>query len=724
MRLLALSLVLLLAGGEPAASSPPKAVTPVGETEDAAGFTLHVESPPVFRTENPDGTTSLAIEGLGARARLPGAPDLPTHTVLVAIPPGAVPRLVVREVVESLQTGLRPRAVARERVDFAERPAAEADGRPELRRRREHREDASIFEGRETWPARVAWLGATGQLRDQRYVEVHVAPVRYDPEVGGLRVARSFYVDVFFEGWDPSTAASATEPRFESVYRNAFVNYSQGTRFRVSAVEPVPARRSRPVAVTEPGDARFSEVSGTTDGGVDDPSARARIRVSEHGVVRLDYGTISGTDFITEPLSTWKLTNRGVETPLHVMDDDGDGFPEATDGNDLLDPGEWVQFWGQALDDEPYAVLNTDLPGPVDIFEARDFTDENIYFLTVESGTRARMALQDGSPTGTRTPPDYFEAIAHEEVNDAWRPLGDVDPWYWAPTLFDDDTSSRTDDVPLPGLSSASAPVRVRVQMQGRSEDSGVFPDHSTRVTLRTQSNQTLATDDDDGTFDGRTIYLHDFTYTPSGPQITGTMKVELEVLPTSAPSNDVILDWIEIWYRRSFAASGDALTFSWPDGDAEFVITGLTSPAPEVYETTFEIGSTGVLDPARLTAVEVTGSGPYSVRFRIDNDPGITDGDLPACVKACPTGTMNFGNRDDMLAKANNRVAALKAKGLKKAQLLDADSINVIFLVVDDPLVYHKFSVAQNNVGISRKLALRKLFRPATGLITGMAKL
>ena len=101
-----------------------------------------------------------------------------------------------------------------------------------------------------------------------------------------------------------------------------------------------------------------------------------------------------------------------------------------------------------------------------------------------------------------------------------------------------------------------------------------------------------------------------------------------------------------------------------------------------------------------------------------------ISNGLEPACVKACPTGAMNFGNRDFILTMGNNKVAALKKKGLKKAQLLDADSINVIFLVVDDPLVYHKFSVAQNNVGISRKLALRKLMKPASGLITGVAKL
>jgi formate dehydrogenase iron-sulfur subunit len=84
----------------------------------------------------------------------------------------------------------------------------------------------------------------------------------------------------------------------------------------------------------------------------------------------------------------------------------------------------------------------------------------------------------------------------------------------------------------------------------------------------------------------------------------------------------------------------------------------------------------------------------------------------------------MKFGDMGDILSMANERVAALKKKGYKKAQLLDADSIRAIFLVVDDPSIYHKFSVAQNDVGISRKLALRKLFRPATGLITGVAKL
>ncbi|MEM5787873.1 MAG: 4Fe-4S dicluster domain-containing protein [Syntrophobacteraceae bacterium] len=71
-----------------------------------------------------------------------------------------------------------------------------------------------------------------------------------------------------------------------------------------------------------------------------------------------------------------------------------------------------------------------------------------------------------------------------------------------------------------------------------------------------------------------------------------------------------------------------------------------------------------------------------------------ISNGQQPACVKICPTGAMNFGERDEILKLANERVAALKAK-YPKAQLLDADQVRVIYLVTDDPKKYHKNAIA-----------------------------
>lgn len=65
-----------------------------------------------------------------------------------------------------------------------------------------------------------------------------------------------------------------------------------------------------------------------------------------------------------------------------------------------------------------------------------------------------------------------------------------------------------------------------------------------------------------------------------------------------------------------------------------------------------------------------------------------IKGGRQPACVTSCPTGAMVFGERKDILAKAEKRVAELK-KTWPKAKALDADSVRVIYIVTDDPKKY-----------------------------------
>lgn len=91
-------------------------------------------------------------------------------------------------------------------------------------------------------------------------------------------------------------------------------------------------------------------------------------------------------------------------------------------------------------------------------------------------------------------------------------------------------------------------------------------------------------------------------------------------------------------------------------------------------------------------------------------------EGMLPACVKTCPTGTMNFGDRKDMLEKANKRLEEVK-KVYKDAMLANPDDVRAIYLLVDDPKKYHKFAVAENTIGITRKMALRRLFQPLRDL-------
>ena len=71
-----------------------------------------------------------------------------------------------------------------------------------------------------------------------------------------------------------------------------------------------------------------------------------------------------------------------------------------------------------------------------------------------------------------------------------------------------------------------------------------------------------------------------------------------------------------------------------------------------------------------------------------------ITNGKIPACVGSCPTGAMMFGDRAEILAEVEKRVAKLKEK-FPKAKALDADSVRVIYIVTDDSKKYHTHAEA-----------------------------
>ena len=70
-----------------------------------------------------------------------------------------------------------------------------------------------------------------------------------------------------------------------------------------------------------------------------------------------------------------------------------------------------------------------------------------------------------------------------------------------------------------------------------------------------------------------------------------------------------------------------------------------------------------------------------------------VHDGQLPACAKACPSDAIEFGDRDDILATADARVAALQGD-FPEARVLDRRDVRLVILLTD-PAEGYKLTVA-----------------------------
>ncbi|MCK4342310.1 MAG: formate dehydrogenase [Phycisphaerae bacterium] len=74
-----------------------------------------------------------------------------------------------------------------------------------------------------------------------------------------------------------------------------------------------------------------------------------------------------------------------------------------------------------------------------------------------------------------------------------------------------------------------------------------------------------------------------------------------------------------------------------------------------------------------------------YKCRMCVDR---VHNGELPACVKACPSGALLFGDRDEMLAVAERRLAAIRGQ-YPDATVLDRRDVRLLILLGDRESLY-----------------------------------
>ena len=103
-----------------------------------------------------------------------------------------------------------------------------------------------------------------------------------------------------------------------------------------------------------------------------------------------------------------------------------------------------------------------------------------------------------------------------------------------------------------------------------------------------------------------------------------------------------------------------------------------------------------------------------------------LLDDQTPACAKACPTQSIQFGDLDELQARADARLATLQAQGVDSARLYGRDEddgvggAGAFFLLLDEPEVY---GLPPDPVVTTRDLpAMWKAAGTAAAMIVGVA--
>jgi len=639
---------------------------------------------------HPEAGSGLSIPGFDridvdhGRAAAGGQVPLPVRVVRVAIPEGAEVRLETIRAPKRTMRGLRlgpEESPGRGRPGDGAGPTA-ATGAGEAFPALEGYPRFPLQPGSE--PIR---LGQSGYFRFQKFVEVIYTPVVpagwSAQDAGPLLTDVDFYPDVeanlVVTGVDPAVLSAVPgagspgtypDANFEEAYRAAFVNYGQGRGFRVPRGRGRDAASSwsaSPSSATTPGAASLSAPSSMV---MTSPFASAttpvyRISIKTTGLYRLSqpYLVAAGTGVApglagVDP-RTFRLLNHGVEVPMRVVGESDGSF----------DPADFLEFYGEGLLGEPDLVLNLDLdtvglPGFPDIYQANDVTDENIYFLFGEPGTRSRIPDLSGAVSGMPLASDFTDTV-RREYDSVFAPLGVGDPFFQWPPLRSNpgaftadpnlpncgysnpgitiDPNDSTDkalgpgfatgnvhycaacDLSLPDVLSVSDPATVRVGWRGASAlpDS---PDHLIVVQIGSTAANSGTT-----CFDNETLSTQTFTV-PQSALIGAGAYIESPGLAIDPNRKEgAYLDYIEVDYRRALKLLNNELLAGFTNVDRTYHVERFPSGTASdmvVYDISRSVGTSTVPSPRRVTGGTIGGgSGNFTLEFSLATDTTLPGG-------------------------------------------------------------------------------------------------
>jgi formate dehydrogenase iron-sulfur subunit len=192
--------------------------------------------------------------------------------------------------------------------------------------------------------------------------------------------------------------------------------------------------------------------------------------------------------------------------------------------------------------------------------------------------------------------------------------------------------------------------------------------------------------------------------------------------------------DWRHVKFIENFTA--DRSTAAWymmSDSCKHCVQAGCMQVCPTHAITRTDLGNVIIQDDVCNGCRDCVPACPYGVisynaqtgktaKCTLCNDR-IHAGLETACAKVCPTGSIKFGDVEQLRASATQRLQTLKSQGYTKASIYGDPTIlgglNVFYLILDDP---HIYGLPANPVLPDHNLVGESIISVATAVVLGIS--
>ncbi|MGA1867666.1 MAG: DUF2341 domain-containing protein [bacterium] len=312
------------------------------------------------------------------------------------------------------------------------------------------------------------------------------------------------------------------------------------------------------------------------------------LTLADKGIYRLDKGYLEskGVPVSEIDLRLLRLYNLGREVALYIYDQDG---------NNLLDFGDYIEFYGTLVHEE-YVK----------------YTNDNVYFLITEGGEGEpkRMAQLEAAPVGGAVPETFIDTVHYEqdEYYLLMLPGGDsLDRWVFSTAIQGEGIEWVDQNTPAPGsivpftltLPGVAGKGSLTVCMWGLGENEHEVEIYCNGVYLSTVT----------------WVGVESYQASLSGIDlVSGSNTVGLKC---NGETDVIAVDWFKASYPRSFIADNDQLLFTLSAG-SRGQVSGFSESDLLLYDITLP-------DEAKVALnFTVTGAAEsYTLDFEPQYDAG-----------------------------------------------------------------------------------------------------